>query len=156
MPFKLWGTLSCQPVFSHPVAHLHHKLQGQPHGSTPPPLNKAYLCVTVICSLHQVAHVSPPSLTCSQDLNVQPSSPRTIPQQLCPQQAGAPPPGPACVWKYIYLSGYTRKFQGLPWGSRGKESTLQCRGHWFKLRCGKIPHVTGQLSPCATTTDPGL
>ena len=43
---------------------------------------------------------------------------------------------------------------GIPWWSRGKESTLHCRGHGFDPGQGtKIPHATGQLSLCATTTE---
>ncbi|KAJ8784364.1 hypothetical protein J1605_008297 [Eschrichtius robustus] len=32
--------------------------------------------------------------------------------------------------------------------------TCQCRGHGFEPWSGKIPHVTEQLSPCTTTTEP--
>ena len=46
--------------------------------------------------------------------------------------------------------------QGLPWQSSGLESTLQCKGHWFDLWSGKIPHATKQLSLGATTTEPAL
>ena len=43
---------------------------------------------------------------------------------------------------------------GLPWWSRSLESVCQCRGHGFNPWSRKIPHAAGQLSPCATTTDP--
>ena len=33
------------------------------------------------------------------------------------------------------------------------ESTLQCRGHWFDPWSRKIPHASGQLRPCSTTTE---
>ena len=42
--------------------------------------------------------------------------------------------------------------EGLPWWSSGKESAFQCRDTGSIRGQGtKIPHVTGQLSPCATT-----
>ena len=40
---------------------------------------------------------------------------------------------------------------GLSWWLSGKESTCQYRGHGFDPWSRKIPHATGQLSPCATT-----
>ena len=43
---------------------------------------------------------------------------------------------------------------GLPWWSSGQESACQCRGHGFDLYSWKIPFAAGQLSPCATTTQP--
>ena len=46
--------------------------------------------------------------------------------------------------------------EGLPWWHSGQESACQCRGHEFKPWSRKIPHVTEQLSPCATTTEPAL
>ena len=45
---------------------------------------------------------------------------------------------------------------GLPWWLSGKESTCQCRRHWFDPWAGKIPHAAERLSPCATTTVPVL
>ena len=42
---------------------------------------------------------------------------------------------------------------GLPWWLSGKESTCQCRRHWFDPWAGKIPHAAEQLSPCAITTE---
>ena len=38
--------------------------------------------------------------------------------------------------------------------SSGRESALQCRGHWFNPLSGKIAHATGQLSPLTTTMEP--
>ena len=43
----------------------------------------------------------------------------------------------------------TRGF--LSWLLCGKESTCQCRRQEFDSWSGKIPHVMGQLNPCATT-----
>ena len=37
---------------------------------------------------------------------------------------------------------------------RKKESACQCRGHGFDPWSEKIPHASGQLSPCATTAEP--
>ena len=43
---------------------------------------------------------------------------------------------------------------GLPWWSSGKESALQARDAGSILGQGtKIPHVAGQQSPRATTTE---
>ena len=39
------------------------------------------------------------------------------------------------------------KQKGLPWWLSGKESTCQCRRHWFETSSGKIPHAKEQLSP---------
>ena len=54
-----------------------------------------------------------------------------------------------------------------PWGHKesdatewlnlsSKESACQCRRHGFDPWSGKIPHAAGQLSLCATTTEPVL
>ena len=43
---------------------------------------------------------------------------------------------------------------GFLWWYRGKESTCQCKGRGFGPWAEKIPHATGQISPCATTTEP--
>ena len=43
---------------------------------------------------------------------------------------------------------------GFPWWSSGCKSACQCRGHGFDSWSRKTPHATGQLSPCATTTEP--
>ena len=110
MPFKLWGTLPCQPVFSHPVTHLHQKLQGQPHQSAPPPLNKAYVCVTVIRSAHQVAHISPdllPALKC----------PTQLPQDH--SSTVMPPTGCATTTLTSLCSGSTSIFQVIHVSSKG-------------------------------------
>ena len=44
----------------------------------------------------------------------------------------------------------------FPWWSSGKESTCQCRGQRFNAWSRKIPHGAGQLSLCATMTEPTL
>ena len=44
--------------------------------------------------------------------------------------------------------------QDFPGGPVVKESTCQCRGHGFDPQFGKTPHIVGQLSPCATSTEP--
>ena len=45
--------------------------------------------------------------------------------------------------------------RGLAWWHSGKESSCKCSGHRFDPWSGKIPHASEQLSPCATTTEPG-
>ena len=45
---------------------------------------------------------------------------------------------------------------GLPWWLSDKEPSCQCRRHGFDPWSGKIPHVTEQLSPSATTIEPVL
>ena len=46
--------------------------------------------------------------------------------------------------------------QGFPRWFSGEEPTVQCGGHGFDPQPGtKVPHVTGQLSLCAITTEPG-
>ena len=45
---------------------------------------------------------------------------------------------------------------GLPWWSTGKESASLFRGHGFDPWSGKIPHATGQRSPCAAAAEPSL
>ena len=44
-------------------------------------------------------------------------------------------------------------YPGLPCWSRGSESTWQYRKHGFDPWSRKITHASGQLSPCATTTE---
>ena len=44
----------------------------------------------------------------------------------------------------------------LPWWLSGKESACQCRRHGFDPWSRKSSHATGQLSLCATTTEPVL
>ena len=48
----------------------------------------------------------------------------------------------------------SKKILRLPLQSSGSESACPCRGHRLDPLSGKIPRVTGQLSPCATTTEP--
>ena len=45
---------------------------------------------------------------------------------------------------------------GLPQWSSGWASTCQCKGHKFNPWSRRIPHATGHLSPCTTTTWPEL
>ena len=47
---------------------------------------------------------------------------------------------------------YSKDFPGGP----VVESACQCQGHRFDPWFGKISHTMGQLSPCATTTEPVL
>ena len=44
--------------------------------------------------------------------------------------------------------------EGLPWWSSGWEFACQCRGHGFDTWSGRIPHVTGQLSPSTAAVRP--
>ena len=46
------------------------------------------------------------------------------------------------------------KEERLPWWYRRQESICQCSEHRFDPWSRKIPHVTEQLSPWATTTEP--
>ena len=54
-------------------------------------------------------------------------------------------------WFQLKYSG----FEGLPWWSSGWESTCHCRGHRFWSLVWKDPtwDATGQLNPCAATTE---
>ena len=45
------------------------------------------------------------------------------------------------------------KQRRLPWWSSGWKSSCQCRGYGFTPWSGKIPHASGHLNPCATTTE---
>ena len=49
---------------------------------------------------------------------------------------------------------YVKANLGLPWWLSGKESTCQCRRHWFDPWSGKIPHASEQLSLRARTVEP--
>ena len=49
-----------------------------------------------------------------------------------------------------------RQFAGPPRCLSGKESVCQCKRLEFDPWSGKIPRAMEQLSPCATTTEPGL
>ena len=42
----------------------------------------------------------------------------------------------------------------LPWWLISKEFSCQCRRREFSPWLGKIPHATGPLSSCATSTEP--
>ena len=58
------------------------------------------------------------------------------------------------LWGVFGVRVITFKLTGLPWWSRGKESALSCRRHWFDPRSGRIPLGTGHLSPCNTGIEP--
>ena len=45
---------------------------------------------------------------------------------------------------------------GFPWWLSGKELTCQRRRHGFDPWSEKMPHAMENLSPCATTIEPGL
>ena len=45
---------------------------------------------------------------------------------------------------------------GLPWWFIGKEHTRVNAGDGFNPWSGKVPHVSEQLSPCTTSTEPVL
>ena len=42
----------------------------------------------------------------------------------------------------------------LSWWSIGQESVFRCREHGLDPCSGKIPHATGQLSPCTASAEP--
>ena len=46
-----------------------------------------------------------------------------------------------------------KKIQGLPWWPRYYKSACQCRGHRLDPWSSKIPHASGQISPCATAAE---
>ena len=50
--------------------------------------------------------------------------------------------------------GFKTQILGLPCLSSGWESACQWSGHGFHPLSQRIPHASGQLSPCATTTEP--
>ena len=64
------------------------------------------------------------------------------------------------IRKWVNLLGKLKgreiwnEWQGLPCWSSGWDSACQCRGHGFDPWSRKIPHATGQLSPCTTTLSP--
>ena len=47
----------------------------------------------------------------------------------------------------------SKVIKGLPWWSSGLKSSCQYREPRFNPWSGKIPHATGQLSSCASTTE---
>ena len=55
---------------------------------------------------------------------------------------------------HVYSFDYQEKDLRLPSSSSGWEFARQCRGHGFNPQAGKISHAMGQLSPCATSTEP--
>ena len=54
----------------------------------------------------------------------------------------------------ISLISIKNNFPGLSWWYSGWESACQHRGYSFDPWPGRIPHFLGQLSSCATTTEP--
>ena len=58
------------------------------------------------------------------------------------------------IYNGILLSHKKEWSNGLPWWLGGKESTCQCRRHWFHPWSKRIPHAMEQLRLCATTTEP--
>ena len=64
------------------------------------------------------------------------------PNDFLNQQNGAE----ATSWQVKWPSG-------LPWWLSGKESACQCRRHRFDPWSRKSPHVSEQLSPCASTIE---
>ena len=64
---------------------------------------------------------------------------------------------PAISTEKSYHSGhFQREMLGLPWWLSCKESTGQCRRHWFDPWSRSIPYAMEQLGPCATTSEPRL
>ena len=60
-----------------------------------------------------------------------------------------------CLWAFCN-SGWAivlNRGEGFPWWSSGSEFTYQCREHRFHPWSVKVPHASGQLIPCATTTE---
>ena len=55
---------------------------------------------------------------------------------------------------HVYSFDYQKKDPRLPSSSSVWEFACQCRRHGFSPRAGKISHAMGQLTPCATTTEP--
>ena len=54
------------------------------------------------------------------------------------------------IWKFLLFNSW-----GLTWCSSGQEFSLQCRGHGLNPWSGsQDPTCHGQLSPCATTSEP--
>ena len=104
-------------------------------------------------------------LTCPLPLTVLPD------QRHCQLTHPRPPPGLALTLPHTSTSlGDTCSSRtstthapdlklnslGLPWRSRAQESTCQCRGRGLHPWCAEIPRATGQLNPCALTTQPEL
>ena len=56
--------------------------------------------------------------------------------------------------KTIYLGTSDGPLIKNPPCKKKKESTLQCKGHWFNPWSEKIPHAMKQLSLRATITEP--
>ena len=60
------------------------------------------------------------------------------------------PPGKPITPSYALK----KKPGGLPWWFSGWEYAYQGTGHKFDPWSRRIPHASGQLNPCATTTEP--
>lgn len=104
-------------------------------------------------------------LTCPLPLTVLPD------QRHCQLTHPRPPPGLALTLPHTSTSlgdtcssrtstthapGLKLNSLGLPWRCRAQESTCQCRGRRLHPWYGEIPRATGQLNPCALTTQPEL
>ena len=62
-----------------------------------------------------------------------------------------------CKLNFVFcrVTGCFKKMnEGLLWWLSGWEPTCQCRGHQSKPWSGTISHAAGQLSLCATTSEP--
>ena len=72
------------------------------------------------------------------------------------EPGGLPSTGSQRVGQDQATNTFTRTYGGLPWWLSGKESACQCSRHEFDPWSRKIPHAVGQLTPCATATEPVL
>ena len=59
-------------------------------------------------------------------------------------------------WYHLNVELKKKKSQGLSWWPSGEESICPFRRHELDAWLGKIPHAAEQLSPCATTIEPGF
>ena len=77
-------------------------------------------------------------------IKFQPEPSPLIQSYLCPHFAQT-------CWGIDRVGNFKYLLTGLPEWSSGKESTCQCRGHWFNPWSWRVPHVAEQLSPCVRT-----
>ena len=80
------------------------------------------------------------------DPGIEPGSPTLQADNLWSE-----PPGKPLLVTYFIFSSVCL---GLPWWLGDGESGCQCRRLQFDSWVRKIPHATGQLSPCTTSTEP--
>ena len=52
------------------------------------------------------------------------------------------------------VESYESVYEDFPGGPVVKNPPMQCRGHGFNPWSRRIPHATGQLSPCTATGGP--